>query len=115
MLFRPLTVNQIIERARQDHLFNTFRSQTNTLTPILLSQVRDAWKTYVRDRVGKGVPENLKPTEGNEDEFWTRISKLYKNNEWRQESLKREGKFDLYFTSAVRLPNNFLIFWLNND
>lgn len=110
MLFRPLIVNQIIERARQDHLFNTFRSQTNTLTPILLSQVRDAWKTYVRDRVGKGVPENLKPTEGNEDEFWTRISELYKNNEWRQESLKREGKFDLYFTSAVRLPNNFLIF-----
>lgn len=110
MLVRPLIINQIIERARQDHLFDTFRSQTNTLTPILLSQVRDAWRTYVRDRVSKGVPENFKPTEGNEDEVWTRISELYKNNEWRQESLKREGKFDMYFTSAVRLPNNFLIF-----
>jgi cysteinyl-tRNA synthetase len=110
VLVRPLIKNQIIERARQDHLFDTFRSQTNTLTPILLSQVHDAWRTYVRDRVSKGVPENLKPTEGNEVEVWTRISELYKNNEWRQESLKREGKFDLYFTSAVRLPNIFPIF-----
>ena len=110
MLVRPLILNQIIERARQDHLFDTFRSQTNTLTSILLSQVRDAWRTYVRDRVSKGVPENIKPTEGDEDEVWTRISGLYKNNEWRQESLKREGKFDMYFNSAVGLPNNFLIF-----
>ena len=110
MLVRPLIINQIIERARQDHLFDTFRSQTNTLTPILLSQVRDAWRTYVRDRVSKGVPENLKPTGGDEDEVWTRISELYKNDEWRQESLKREGKFDMYFTSAVCLPNNFLVF-----
>lgn len=110
MLVRPLIIYQIIERARQDHIFDTFRSQTNNLTPILLSQVRDAWRTYVRDRVGKGVPENLKPTEGNELEVWTRISELYKNSEWRQESLKREGKLDMYFTSAVRIPNNFLIF-----
>ena len=110
MLVRPLIINQIIERARQDHIFDTFRSQTNTLTPILLSQVRDAWRTYVRDRVSKGVPENLKPTEGNELEVWTRISELYKNSEWRQESLKREGKFDMYFTSAVRLSNNYLVF-----
>ena len=102
VLVRSLIINQIIERARQDHLFDTFRSQTNALTPILLSQVRDAWRTYVRDRVSKGVPENLKPTEGNEDQVWTRISELYKNNEWRQESLKREGKFDMYFTAAVR-------------
>ncbi|KAF8813902.1 hypothetical protein BYT27DRAFT_7180683 [Phlegmacium glaucopus] len=94
--------DKIIERARQDHLFDTFRSQTNALTPNLLSQVRDAWRTYVRDRVSKGVPENLKPTDGNEDEAWTRISELYRNAEWRQESLKREGKFDLYFTSARR-------------
>ena len=112
MLVRPLIINQIIERARQDHLFDTFRSQTNALTPSLLSQVRDAWKTYVRDRVSKGVPENVKPTDGNEDEAWARISELYKNAEWRQESLKREGKFDMYFTSAVRLPNNLSSFFL---
>jgi cysteinyl-tRNA synthetase len=104
-----LIINQIIERARQDHLFNTFRSQTNALTPILLSQVRNAWKTYVRDRVSKGVPEILKATDGNEEEAWTRISELYKNAEWRQESLKREGKFDMYFISAVCLPHNALI------
>lgn len=110
MLDRQLIINQIIERARQDHLFDTFRSQINTLTPILLSQVRDAWRTYVRDRVSQGIPENLKAAEGNEDEVWTRISELYKNNEWRQESLKREVKFDMYFTSAVSVSNNSLIF-----
>jgi cysteinyl-tRNA synthetase len=110
VLVRPLIIDQIIERARQDHLFDTFRSQTNTLTPILLLQVRDAWRTYLRDRVSKGVSENLKPIDGNEDEAWTRISELYKKNEWRQESLKREGKFDMYFTSAVRLSNDFLFF-----
>ena len=102
MLARLLIINKIIERARQDHLFDTFRSQTNALTPTLLSQVRDAWRTYVRDCVSKGVPESLRPTDGNEDDAWTRISELYKNAEWRQESLKREGKFDMYFTSAVR-------------
>ena len=100
-----LIINQIIERARQDHLFDTFRSQTNTLTSILLSQVRDAWTTYVRDRVSKGVPVNLKPTDGNVNEAWTRISELYKNTEWRQETLKREAKFDMYFTSAVRFTS----------
>ena len=103
MLVRPLIINQIIERARHDHLFDTFRSQTNTLTLILLSQVRDAWRTYVRDRVSKGVPTNLKPKEGNEDDAWARISELYKDNEWRQEFLKREGKFDMYFNAAVRV------------
>ena len=103
VLVRSLITNQIIERARQDHLFDTFRSQTSTLNTVLLSQVRDAWRTYVRDRVSKGVPEDVKPTVGNEDEAWTRISELYKNAEWKQESLKREGKFDMYFTSAVRL------------
>ena len=101
VLVRSLIINQIIERARQDHLFDTFRSQTSTLTPGLLSQVRDAWRTYVRNRVSRGVPENVKPTHGNEDETWTRISELYQNTEWRQESLKREGKFDMYFASAV--------------
>jgi cysteinyl-tRNA synthetase len=114
VLYRLLIINQIIERARQDHLFDTFRSQTNALNSSLLSQVRDAWRIYVRERVSKGVPENIKPTNGNEDEAWIRILELYKNAEWRQESLKREGKFDMYFASAVRLPNNFSDFRLNN-
>ena len=106
VLVKRLIINQIIERARQDHLFDTFRSQTNSLTFILLTQVRDAWRTYVRDRVSKGVPENIRPKDGNEDETWIRISELYKNAEWRQECLKREGKFDMYCASAVRLLNN---------
>jgi cysteinyl-tRNA synthetase len=107
VLVKRLIINQIIERARQDHLFDTFRSQTNALTSILLTQVRDAWRTYVRNRVSKGVPENIRPLDGNEDETWIRISELYRNSEWRQECLKREGKFDMYFASAVRLLNNF--------
>ena len=94
--------SKIIERARQNHLLETFRSQTTSLTSALLDQVRTAWKTYVCTRVNKGVPEKDRATEGNEETAWLRISELYSNPAWRQECLKRDEKFDMYYSSAVR-------------
>lgn len=75
--------------------------QTQSLTPVLLTNLRDAWKAYVRTRVSKGLPENEKVPDGNEDAVWLRISELYQKSEWRQECLKRDEKFDLHYSSAV--------------
>jgi hypothetical protein len=97
-----LRSSKIIERARQDHLLETFRSQTNSLSSALLDQVRKSWKSYVCTRVNKGVPTNDRVTEGNEETAWPRISELYSNPEWKQECLKRDEKFDMYYSSAVR-------------
>jgi cysteinyl-tRNA synthetase len=96
--------NKIIERARQNHLLANFRSQTTSLTSALLAQVRQSWNTYVRTQVNKGVPENDRATEENEEVAWLRISELYSNPEWKQECLKRDEKFDMHYSSAVR-PN----------
>lgn len=55
----------------------------------------------MRTRVNKGVSENDRATEGNEETAWSRISELYSNPEWKQECLKRDEKFDMYYSSAV--------------
>ncbi|KIM45332.1 hypothetical protein M413DRAFT_66439 [Hebeloma cylindrosporum] len=92
--------DKIIERARQNHLLETFRTQTQALTTALLTKLRDAWKAYVRTRVSKGLPENEKVPEGDEDPSWLRISELYRKPEWKQECLRRDEKFDLHYSSA---------------
>ncbi|KAF8198063.1 tRNA synthetases class I (C) catalytic domain-containing protein [Pholiota molesta] len=94
--------DKIIERARQNHLLENFRLQTQSLTQTLLANVNDAWKNYVRTRVSKGVPENIKATEGTEEAAWSQINGLYQSLEWKQECLKRDEKFDMYYTSARR-------------
>lgn len=96
-----LMYGKIIERARQNHILDKFISETRTLTPSLLARVQDAWKDYVRNRVSRGVPENEKATEGQEEEAWSRISENYTNQAWKQECLKRDEKFDMYYLSAV--------------
>ncbi|KAJ3509023.1 hypothetical protein NLJ89_g5438 [Agrocybe chaxingu] len=94
--------DKIIERARQNHLLETFISQTDALTPALLAKIRDSWKSYVRTRVSKGVPEAQKAAEGNEDVAWSNISQNYQTAEWKQECLKRDEKFDMHYSSARR-------------
>src|SRR6188768_4076630 len=72
-----LTIQKIIERARQNHLLETFRSDSTSLTSSLLDNARDSWKTYVRTRVSRAVSENEKAIEGTEEAAWIRISELY--------------------------------------
>ena len=98
-----LTIQKIIERARQNHLLETFRSDSISLTSSLLDNARDSWKTYVRTRVSRAVSENEKAIEGTEEAAWIRISELYQTAGWRQECLKRDEKFDMYYSSAVSL------------
>lgn len=97
--------DKIIERARQNHLLDTFRTQTTTLSAALIDQVRDAWRIYVRERLSKGLPNNGKPLEGEEDAAFSRICDSITNPDWKQECLKRDEKFDMHFSSARRCLN----------
>jgi len=98
---RSLYFHKIIERARQNHLLDVLRSQTTCLSDSLLDQVLQSWKSFVRIRVSKGVPETEKAGNGNEEAAWSRISLLYSTPGWKQECLKRDEKFDMHYSSAV--------------
>lgn len=94
--------SQIIERARQTHLFEKFRTEVQTHSQELLTQVEDAWKQHVRGKVSKGLPESERVVEGQEETAWSRLTELAQDKSWKQECLKRDEKFDMYFSSAVR-------------
>ncbi|KAF9564747.1 cysteinyl-tRNA synthetase [Agrocybe pediades] len=94
--------DKIIIRARQNHLLETFISQTNILDQSLLTRLWNSWNDYVRTRINKGLPENEKAKEGQEKEVWAKISDMYQNREWKQDCLKRDEKFDMHYTSARR-------------
>ena len=93
---------KIILRARQNHLVEKYRSENPFLSSDILAYIQAAWRTYVRLRVAKGLPENEKPREGHEEEKWSSLEELVKNKEWKQDCLRRDEKFDMHFSSAVR-------------
>jgi cysteinyl-tRNA synthetase len=95
-------VFKIIQRAREKHLLDKFRSETKSISIELLEQVRSAWQTHVRVKVSKGLPENLRPAEGKEETIWPRLTELIRDNDWKRDCLRRDEKFDMYFSSAVR-------------
>ncbi|KDR75100.1 hypothetical protein GALMADRAFT_248997 [Galerina marginata CBS 339.88] len=94
--------DKIIIRARQNHLLEKFRSETNTLTPSLLARIRDAWEVFLRIQLSRGVPDQEKARVGHEEVAWLRISELYQNQNWKQECLKSDEKFDMYYSSSRR-------------
>ncbi len=48
---------KIIKRARQNHLLDKFRAETTSVSSNLIDRIRVAWRTYVREKVGKGLPD----------------------------------------------------------
>ncbi|KAF9462458.1 tRNA synthetases class I (C) catalytic domain-containing protein [Collybia nuda] len=94
--------DKIIQRARQNHLLDTFRAETTALSLDLISQIQSSWRTHVRERVGKGLPQDLQPSEGQEDQRWPRLVELIQDKAWKEECLRRDEKFDMYFSSATR-------------
>lgn len=96
-----LSMLQIIIRARQNYLFDKFRAETSSATPELVDQLRDAWRTYVQEKVAKGLLESDRPTPGEEEKVWPRLLELFRAPEWKQECLKRDEKFDMHFSNAV--------------
>ncbi|KAF9236364.1 tRNA synthetases class I (C) catalytic domain-containing protein [Melanogaster broomeanus] len=94
--------DKIILRARQNHLFESFRSQTSSLTPSLISQVQGAWRLHVSERVSKGLPDSIKPTAETVDALWPQIEALGADKVQKVECLKRDEKFDMNLTAAIR-------------
>lgn len=101
LLEHVLTCVQIILRARQTYLVNQFRSETKTLSPELLDEVRASWVSYVRGKVSKGLRAEDLPENGAEWDAWSSLENKFKDKEWRQDNLKRDEKFEMYFNAAV--------------
>ncbi|KAF9218788.1 hypothetical protein BS17DRAFT_719552 [Gyrodon lividus] len=93
--------DKIILRARQNHLFDNFRSQTSSLTPELLAKVQGAWRLHVSQNVSKGLPDSIKPTAETADALWPQFSALAEDKVQKAECLKRDEKFDMNLTAAV--------------
>lgn len=93
---------QIILRARQTHLLNKFRSEATSLTQGLLDEVRTSWVSYVRSKVSKGLLGEEVPPSGSEWQAWSELSIKAADKAWRNDALKRDEKFDMHFTAAVR-------------
>lgn len=96
---------KIILRARQNYLCDKFRTETTQLSSGLIEQVKEAWGVYVRQKVSKGLLEtdvNVLKEEG-EEKAWPRLAERFlKDSAWKQECLKRDEKFSMHFSAAVR-------------
>ncbi|KAK0448825.1 tRNA synthetases class I (C) catalytic domain-containing protein [Armillaria borealis] len=94
--------DKIIKRARQNHLLDKFRAGTTSVSSDLIGRIRVAWRTYVREKVGKGLPDTEVLLPGEEDTKWSEIVVLAQNAQWKQDCLRRDEKFDMYLSSASR-------------
>ena len=96
-----LKVFQIIIRARQNYLFDRFRAETSSASLALIDHLREAWRTYVQEKVTKGLLDSDRPTPGQQEKVWPRLLELFQSPKWKQECLKRDEKFDMHFSNAV--------------
>ncbi|KAL0956831.1 hypothetical protein HGRIS_002942 [Hohenbuehelia grisea] len=94
--------DKIILRARQNHLFDKFRSETPQLSQELLTTVQNAWIAYVQSKVNKGLLNHDKLVEGQEETSWPLLATKVQNLPWKQECSKRDEKFDMHFVAANR-------------
>ncbi|KAJ7594469.1 tRNA synthetases class I (C) catalytic domain-containing protein [Mycena floridula] len=94
--------DKIIIRARQNYLIDKCRAETKSVSSEFLAYINSAWKTYVREKVGKGVSLAERSAEGQEEKFWSAVETQITNKEWKQECLERDEKFDMHVTSAKR-------------
>ncbi|KAI0320457.1 tRNA synthetases class I (C) catalytic domain-containing protein [Amylostereum chailletii] len=94
--------DKIILRARQTHLLNKFRAETQTLSPELLAEVRSAWEAYVRSEVCKGLSPSDVPPPGSEWDAWPALEQKFKDKAWKTEGLKRDEKFEMRFNAATK-------------
>ncbi|KAI0049963.1 hypothetical protein FA95DRAFT_1488235 [Auriscalpium vulgare] len=94
--------DKIILRARQNHLVKKYRGETRALSPDLVNEVRAAWESYVRSKVGKGLAESDRPAPGTEWDAWAALAQKFQDKSWKAEGLKRDEKFEMHFSAAAR-------------
>ncbi|KAI0745279.1 cysteinyl-tRNA synthetase [Earliella scabrosa] len=97
--------DKIILRARHNHLISKLRSEITALTPDLVEQVRAAWVSYVKSKVGKGLPESDRPASEMEREAWPALVERFQDKAWRQAGLQRDEKFEMHFNAANATHN----------
>ncbi|KAG0348813.1 hypothetical protein BG004_004072 [Podila humilis] len=86
--------DKIIKRARQNHLFNNFKSGTTTVTPEAIAKAEDAWKLYAE--------AELKAIDATAADNWT----TFVENITRDATLKAtlttaHPKFPMHFSALV--------------
>ncbi|KAH0828186.1 hypothetical protein J3R83DRAFT_3889 [Lanmaoa asiatica] len=94
--------DKIILRARQNYLFDNFRTQTSSLTSDLVAKVQDAWQSHVLDKVSKGLPDSIKPTAESIHTLWPQIEAIRDDKVKKAECLKRDEKFEMSLGTAIR-------------
>ncbi|KAA1471808.1 hypothetical protein DENSPDRAFT_837899 [Dentipellis sp. KUC8613] len=94
--------DKIILRARQNHLVQKFRSETQALSPELIAQVVDSWTSYVRSKLSKGLLPADVPASGTEWQSWSNLTKKAQDKAWKAECLTRDEKFDMHLSAASR-------------
>ncbi len=80
-----------------------FRSSTTELSSKLAEQIWAAWSDYVDSKVNKGLPEDEKLAKGAERAAWPALAVRLQDKVWKQDCLKRDEKFEMHFTAAVRI------------
>jgi cysteinyl-tRNA synthetase len=73
------------------------------MTLDLINQIHAAWQAHVQENVARGLPKADRPIEGDEEKVWPRLGELNRDKAWRLECVRRDEKFDMHFSSAVRL------------
>lgn len=102
--------DKIIVRARQAHLFSSFRTQHSALTAELCSTVQRAWAAHYHKTIAKFAP----PTPPNErdgseglaeaEAGWEEISRLRQDAKWLAQTTEKEPKFGMWYTALVSRP-----------
>lgn len=57
---------------------------------------------YVESNVGKGLADADRPSKGKERESWPELAARFQDKAWKQDGLKRDEKFEMHFSAAVR-------------
>ena len=66
-----------------------------------MDQVWVAWADHVQSKVSKGLADD-RPSKGKERESWPELVTRFQDKAWRQDGLKRDEKFEMHFSAAVR-------------
>lgn len=57
---------------------------------------------YVLSKVRKGLADSDRPSKGKERESWPELVTRFEDKAWKQDGLKRDEKFEMHFSAAVR-------------
>ena len=63
------------------------------------------WAVTLTLHTGKGLPESERPAPGSEQDACAQLVSRFQSEDksWKLECLKRDEKFDMHFTAAVRV------------